>query len=114
MIKMFGRGHVSAWRPYEEGTGGAHMRASKVESDNIHVMDQTVLMQHKDGFWEVYSLSNCSVIWLDKPNVYMVDVASGREVELPISGSAHTIADEMKVNRTRFTPMQSTNERIDK
>jgi hypothetical protein len=44
----------------------------------------------------------------------MVDVASGREVELPISGSAHTIADEMKVNRTRFTPMQSTNERIDK
>jgi hypothetical protein len=89
---MVGKALVASWRPYESG-GGSHMRASQMESESVTVLDQVVLAQHPDGFWETFPLANCSIIWTGKPTVTVVQ--DGQEVLLSIDGKDNTIADEL-------------------
>lgn len=92
MIRMVGKALVASWRPYESG-GGSQMRASQMESDSVTVLDQVVLAQHPDGFWETFPLANCSIIWTGKPTVTVIE--DGKEVLLNVDGKDNTIADEL-------------------
>jgi hypothetical protein len=99
MVKLRGRGIIASWRPYEEGRGGAAIRASEKECVSITVFDQTVLAQHKDGFWETMSFTNCTITWLVKPDIFVVN-SSGEEVPVEVIGKTDTIADGMHYGRT--------------
>lgn len=90
MIRMVGKALVASWRPYESG-GGSHMRASQMESDSVTVLDQVVLAQHPDGFWETIPLANCSIIWSGKPTITVIE--NGKETELTVIGKENTLAD---------------------
>jgi hypothetical protein len=108
---------VASWRPHEEGgSGGAHIRASEKHCDHIFVYGDVILMQYHDGFWETGSVSYCSVTWSDKPEVYVVDEATGREMPVEIKGNVNTIADNLKIvlrkPMSQFVPMTSTDENI--
>src|SRR5580704_11363347 len=92
MVRMVGKALVASWRPYESG-GGSQMRSSQMESDSVTVLDQVVLAQHPDGFWETFPLANCSIIWTGKPTITLIE--DGRETELPITGRENTLADQM-------------------
>ncbi len=117
MVKLRGKGIIASWRPYEEGRGGAAIRASEKECISITVFDQTVLAQHKDGFWETMSFTNCTITWLAKPEIFFVN-ATGEEVAIQVQGKTDTIADGMHYSRTHdehsFQSMGSSadNERI--
>ena len=108
MIKMRGKGIIASWRPYEEGRGGASIRASEKECVSINVFDQTVLSQHKDGFWETMSFTNCTITWLQKPEIIFV-TDTGQEIPIEVVGRTGTIADGMHYTRTHdensFTAM---------
>ncbi len=93
MIRVYGKALVATWRPYEEG-GASHMRSSQMQSEHVTVLDQVVIMQHKDGFWETYPLTNCSIIWQGKPSVTLL-TDEDKETVLTISGAEHTLADAM-------------------
>jgi hypothetical protein len=91
---MFGKAMVASWRPYETGGGGgAQMRSSQIECDSVTVLDQIVLAQHPDGFWETFPLSNCAIIWSGKPAVSII--VDGKDTALAIEGKEHTLADEL-------------------
>jgi len=117
MVKLRGRGIIASWRPYEEGRGGAAIRASEKECLSITVFDQTVLAQHKDGFWETMSFTNCTITWLVKPDIFVVS-STGEEFAVEVIGKTDTIADGMHYGRihddTSFTAMGTSigNERI--
>lgn len=117
MIKMYGSGLVATWRPHEEGgSGGAHIRASEKHCDHVVIYGDTVLMQYHDGFWESGSMTWCSITWSDKPEVYLVDEATGRETPVDIKGNVNTIADNLKFVLRKpggFVPMSGTNENIE-
>lgn len=93
MIRIHGKALVATWRPFEEG-GQSHMRASQIPSDNVSIVDNIVIAQHKDGFWGTYPLVNCSVIWDGKPIVIHVG-DDDHETILNIAGLDHTFADEL-------------------
>jgi hypothetical protein len=99
MIKLRGTGIIASWRPYEEGRGGAAIRASEKECMSISVFDQTVLAQHKDGFWETMSFANCTITWMQKPDVILVCPESGKEIPIDVKGETDTIADGMHYGR---------------
>jgi hypothetical protein len=99
MIKLRGKGIIASWRPYEEGRGGAAIRASEKECLSITVFDQTVLAQLKDGFWETMSFTNCTITWLQKPECIMVSPETGKETPVEVMGRTDTIADGMKYSR---------------
>ena len=111
MVKMRGYGIIASWRPYEEGRGGAAMRASEKECESITIFGDIVLARHKDGFWETISLDNCTVTWMNKPEIVMVDMATGQETPVEVAGKTNTIADGMKIGLRRgegsFAPMGS-------
>ncbi len=111
MVKMRGTGIIASWRPYEEGRGGAAMRASEKECECITVFGDIVMAQHKDGFWETIALTNCTVTWMQKPEITMVDMATGAETPVEIVGKTGTYADGMKIGLRRgsesFAPMGS-------
>jgi len=118
MIKMYGSGLVASWRPHEEGGGrGATLRASEKACDSILVFDDVVLMQHHDGFWETGSLSTCAIIWTHKPEVFLIDPTTGREIPMEVKGETNTIADGLKVVLRRpanfFAPMESSTETVE-
>jgi hypothetical protein len=109
MIRMQGKALVATWRPFEEG-GTSHMRASQIPSDNVTILDQIVIAQHKDGFWGTYPLANCSVIWQGKPVVTLV-TEDDQETTLDIVGSENTLADELKSHvtiRAKTTAMSTS------
>jgi len=110
MIRMQGKALVATWRPFEEG-GQSHMRASQIPSDNVTILDQILIAQHKDGFWGTYPLANCSVIWQGKPVVTLV-TEEDHETTLNIVGSENTLADELKsqVNIRGKTSAMSTSD----
>ena len=110
MIRMQGKALVATWRPFEEG-GQSHMRASQIPSDNVTILDQILIAQHKDGFWGTYPLANCSVIWQGKPVVTLV-TDDDRETNLNIVGTDNTLADELKshVNIRAKTTAMSTSD----
>lgn len=114
MIRIYGKGLVSTWRPFESG-GGATMRTSDRESENVTVLDQIVIVQHMDGFWETYPLANCAIIWHGKPTVMLL-TDQDQETLLPISGKDHTLADELathtSIRHGTSLPMGSSNEAI--
>lgn len=117
MVKLYGSGLVASWRPHEEGgSGGAHIRASEKHCDHIVIFGETILMQYHDGFWESGSMSFCSVTWSDKPEVFIVDEATGRETPVDVKGNVNTIADNLKIvlrkPMNQFMPMSSTDENI--
>lgn len=93
MVRVFGKALVASWRPYESG-GSSQMRSSQMQCDSVTVLDQVVLAQHPDGFWETLPLSNCSIIWQGKPAVTVL-LEDGTERMLPITGRDHTLADEL-------------------
>jgi hypothetical protein len=95
MIKLRGKGIIASWRPYEEGRGGAAIRASEKECLSITVFDQTVLAQHKDGFWETMSFTNCTITWMKKPEIIHVCPDTGQEIAIEVEGRTGTIADGM-------------------
>ncbi len=115
MIRLYGKATVSTWRPIAAG-GGSEMRSSQRESDDVTVLDQMVILQHHDGFWETYPLINCSIIWQGKPTVTLL-TEEDNETILPISGRDHTMADDLARNRfghrgpTR--PMETSDAAID-
>jgi hypothetical protein len=98
MIKLRGTGIIASWRPYEEGRGGAAVRASEKECHCITVFDQTVFSQHKDGFWETMSFANCTITWMQKPDVFFV-TPDGKEIPVEVVGKKDTIADGMHYGR---------------
>ena len=109
MIRMQGKALVATWRPFEEG-GQSHMRASQIQSDNVTILDQILIAQHKDGFWGTYPLSNCSVIWQGKPVVTLI-TDDCKEAALNIVGTENTLADELKTQvtvRGKTTAMSSS------
>jgi len=87
------------------------MRASQIPSDNVTILDQILIAQHKDGFWGTYPLANCSVIWQGKPVVTLV-TEEDHETTLNIVGSENTLADELKsqVNIRGKTSAMSTSD----
>jgi hypothetical protein len=93
MVRIFGKALVASWRPYESG-GSSQMRSSQMECDSVTVLDQVVLAQHPDGFWETMPLGNCSVIWQGKPSVSVIG-ADGAETPLAVQGKEKTLADEL-------------------
>ena len=109
MIRMQGKALVATWRPFEEG-GQSHMRASQIPSDNVTILDQILIAQHKDGFWGTYPLANCSVIWQGKPVVTLV-TDDDKETALNIVGNDNTLADELKSQvtiRAKTTAMSTS------
>jgi hypothetical protein len=102
MVRMFGKALVASWRPSDSG---GQMRSSQIECDSVTVIDQVVLLQHPDGFWETFSLSNCALIWSGKPVVSIID--AGKETPVLIEGKDHTLADELAhmshVRQSSFT-----------
>lgn len=117
MLKIYGSGLVASWRPHEEGgSGGAHIRASEKHCDHIVIYGDVILMQYHDGFWETGSVSYCSVTWEDKPELFIVDEATGRETPVEVKGNTNTIADNLKIvlrkPMNQFLPMTSTDENI--
>lgn len=106
MIKIFGKAMLATWRPYESG-GSSHLRSSQMESESVTVIDQTVIAQHPDGFWETFPLANCSINWRHKP-VFTIINTDGTEVPLIVAGKDHTLADQIADNETvkkaRFQP----------
>ena len=115
MIRIYGKATVSTWRPFEHG-GGSQMRSAQRDSDDVTVLDQIVILQHHDGFWETYPLANCSIIWRGKPIVALL-TEEDKETVLPISGRDHTLADEMATGlrsvRGPSLPMGSSDSAID-
>jgi hypothetical protein len=116
MIRMYGKALVATWRPYEDG-GGAHMRTSHRESENVTVLDQTVIMQDRDGFWETFPLANCSIIWQGKPVVTLITL-DDKETALPIEGKDHTLADELAahslgLSRGPMRAMETSDKKIE-
>jgi hypothetical protein len=111
MVKLRGKGIIASWRPYEEGRGGASIRASEKECLIVTVFDQTVLAQHKDGFWETMSFTNCTITWLTKPEIFFI-TPDGTEVPIEVIGKTNTIADGMHYSRIHdensFTAMGSS------
>ena len=106
MVRMVGKALVATWRPYESG-GGSQMRSSQMESDSVTVLDQVVLAQHPDGFWETFPLSNCSIIWSGKPTVTVIE--DGKEIDLAIAGKENTLADQLNQSnhkQLRFSNLQ--------
>ena len=97
MIRLYGKATVSTWRPITSGMG-SEMRTSQRESDDVTVLDQMVILQHHDGFWETYPLINCSIIWQGKPTVTLL-TEEDKETLLPLSGRDHTMADELALHR---------------
>lgn len=93
MIRLSGKALVATWRPYEEG-GSSHMRSSQMQSENVTVLDQMVIMQHRDGFWETYPLVNCAIIWEGKPTITLI-TERDEETMLPLQGREHTLADQL-------------------
>jgi len=113
MVRMFGKALVATWRPYESG-GGSHMRSSQMECDSVTVIDQVVLAQHPDGFWETFPLSNCSIIWSGKPTVTVID--GGKEIDLAIAGRDNTLADQLTHSahkQLRFSNLQPANATVE-
>src|SRR5580704_1687084 len=100
MIRMQGKALVATWRPFEEG-GTSHMRASQIASDNVTILDQLVIAQHKDGYWGTYPLANCSVVWDGKPVITHIG-DDDHETKIALTGAEHTLADAMH-GRAGFT-----------
>lgn len=93
MVRIHGKAMVATWRPYEEG-GRSHLRASQMESDDVTVLGDLVIAQHKDGFWATYPLVNCSIIWNGRPEVTLIaDVTC--DTPLVLQGRLNTLADEL-------------------
>jgi hypothetical protein len=109
MIRIYGKATVSTWRPMENG-GVSQMRTAQRESDDVTVLNNLVILQHHDGFWETFPLANCSIIWQGKPEVTLL-TEEDRETLLPISGRDHTMADELVahglIRRQSTTPMRT-------
>lgn len=120
MIRLYGQATVTTWRPMEGGgySQGGHteMRAAQRESEDVTVLDQMVILQHHDGFWETYPLINCSIIWKGKPTVTLL-TEEDKETLLPLSGRDHTMADELMEtrfgHRGKATPMGASDSAID-
>jgi hypothetical protein len=93
MVRIFGKALLASWRPYESG-GNSQIRSSQMQCESVTVIDQTVLAQHPDGFWESLPLSNCSIIWQGKPIVTVL-LEDGTERPISITGKDHTLADEL-------------------
>lgn len=115
MVRLYGKATVSTWHPLSSG-GTSEMRTAQRESDDVTVLDQMVILQHRDGFWETYPLANCSIIWEGKPSVSLL-TEEDRETLLPISGRDHTLADELAqhsfIRRGHTHAMESSHESID-
>jgi len=115
MVRLYGKATVSTWHPLSSG-GTSEMRTAQRESDDVTVLDQMVILQHHDGFWETYPLSNCSIIWQGKPSVALL-TEEDRETLLPISGRDHTLADELAahsfIHRGHTQAMASSDSAID-
>ena len=85
------------------------MRSSQMESDSVTILDQLVLAQHPDGFWETFPLANCSIIWTGKPTITLIE--GGREIEMAVTGKENTLADNLAHSghkQLRFSAPQST------
>ncbi len=93
MIRLYGKATVSTWRPVET-SNGSQMRTAQRESDDVTVLNEIVILQHHDGFWETFPLANCSIIWRGKPQVTLL-TEEDRETALPLSGRDHTMADHL-------------------
>ncbi|MGO8671163.1 MAG: hypothetical protein ACLQVD_07365 [Capsulimonadaceae bacterium] len=107
MVRISGKALVASWRPYESG-GSSQLRSSQMQCDSVTVIDQVVIAQHPDGFWETVPLANCCIIWQGKPTISVVS-ENGEEFPLTVVGKEHTLADELvaaqSANRsTRFAP----------
>lgn len=115
MIRIYGKATVSTWRPLSSAEG-SQMRSAQRESDDVTVLDQMVILQHHDGFWETYPLCNCSIIWQGKPTVTLV-TEEDRETLLPLSGRDHTLADVLAehsfIRRGPTRPMESSDTSIE-
>ena len=93
MVRIFGKALVASWRPYESG-GSSQLRSSQMECESVTVLDQVVIAQHPDGFWETFPLGNCSIIWQGKPEISFI-ADNGTESPLAIHGKDKTIADAL-------------------
>ena len=103
MVRMIGKALVASWRPYESG-GGSQMRSSQMESDSVTVLDQVVLAQHPDGFWETFPLANCSIIWTGKPTISLIE--NGTEIVISVDGNTNTLADQLAASTTHHKPLR--------
>ena len=111
MVRIYGKALVATWRPYEDG-GKSTMRTAQIESEHVTVLNDTVVLQLKDGLWATYPLLNCSIIWETKPSVTLV-TDEDKETTLPISGEEHTLADSMHyIKRGPTKAMTSSDEEI--
>lgn len=117
MIKLVGSGSIATWRPYEEGRGGAQMRASERECETVMVYDYLVTAQHKDGFWETCHLGNCAISWKGKPLVFQVNPNTGEETRIEMGGNDDSLGDHFRFAARKttasWTPMESTTEAIE-
>ena len=70
------------------------MRSSQKQCEHVTVLNDIVIMQHHDGFWETCPIANCAITWQGKPSVTLL-TDDDRETPLPIAGNEHTLADEL-------------------
>ncbi len=84
MIRVYGKATVTTWRPYEQANA-PQMRAFQRESEDVTVLDQIVMLQHQDGYWETYPLSNCQIVWRGKPTITLL-TEENKETVLPLVG----------------------------